>query len=164
MQMVKLLRREEVAEGSMSFYFEKPPGFQFKPGQYVDCTLIDPQETDAQGNIRSLSLTSAPAEKDLMVATRMRGTAFKRVLKTMALGSQLQIEGPLGSFTLHSTASRPAVFLAGGIGITPFRSMIVNAAREGKLGLYRLMRGSQWVDATLARNLPARVSKAKVVR
>ncbi len=131
MHPVKLLRREEVAEGTMSFYFDKPAGFQFKPGQYLDCTLIDPPETDAEGNIRSPSLASAPAEKDLMVATRMRDTAFKRVLKTMALGSQLQIEGPLGSFTLHSTTSQPAVFLAGGIGITPFRSMIVNSARMG---------------------------------
>jgi len=128
---VKLLRREEVAEGTMSFHFDKPAGFQFKPGQYLDCTLIDPPETDAEGNIRSLSLASAPTEKDLMVATRMRDTAFKRVLKTMPVGSQLQIDGPLGSFTLHSAASRPAVFLAGGIGITPFRSMIVNSARMG---------------------------------
>ena len=128
---VKLLRREEVAEGTMSFYFEKPAGFQFKPGQYLDCSLIDPPETDAEGNIRTLSIASAPTEKDLMVATRMRDTAFKRVLKRMSFGSQLKIDGPLGSFTLHSNASRPAVFLAGGIGITPFRSMIVNATREG---------------------------------
>jgi hypothetical protein len=60
MQMVKLLRREEVAEGTMSFYFDKPAGFQFKPGQYVDWTLTNPPETDAEGNIRSLSLASAP--------------------------------------------------------------------------------------------------------
>jgi ferredoxin-NADP reductase len=78
---VKLLRREEVAEGTMSFYFDKPPDFQFKPGQYLDCSLIDPPEADDEGNIRSFSIASAPAEKHLMVATRMRDTAFKRVLK-----------------------------------------------------------------------------------
>jgi ferredoxin-NADP reductase len=61
----------------------------------------------------------------------MRDTAFKRVLKTMPLGTPLKMEGPLGSFTIHSNVSRPAVFLAGGIGITPFRSMIINAVREG---------------------------------
>lgn len=127
---VKLLRREEVAEGTMSFYFDKPPDFQFKSGQYLDCSLIDPSETDDEGNIRSFSIASAPAEDNLMVATRMRNTAFKRVLKRVPLGSQLKIDGPLGSFTLHSNTSRPAVFLAGGIGITPFRSMIVKAARE----------------------------------
>jgi ferredoxin-NADP reductase len=128
---VKLLRREEVAGGTMSFYLEKPANFQFKPGQYLDCSLMDPPETDAEGNIRTFSVASAPAEKDLMVATRMRDTAFKRVLKTMPLGTHLKIDGPLGSFTLHSNATRPAVFLAGGIGITPFRSMMVNAAHEG---------------------------------
>jgi ferredoxin-NADP reductase len=127
---VKLLRREEVAEGTMAYYFDKPPDFQFKPGQYLDCSLIDPSETDHEGNIRSFSIASAPAEEHLMVATRMRDTAFKRVLKRTAIGSQLKIDGPLGSFTLHSSKSRSAVFLAGGIGITPFRSMIVKAARE----------------------------------
>lgn len=127
---VKLLRRDVVAEGTMSFHFDKPAGFHFKPGQYLDCTLIDPPFTDDEGNIRSFSLASAPAEKDLMIATRMRDTAFKRVLKEMPIGSPLRIEGPLGSFTLHSSTTRPAVFLAGGIGITPFRSMIVNIARQ----------------------------------
>lgn len=128
---VKLLKREEVAEGTMSFHFDKPADFQFKPGQYLDCTLTDPPETDAEGNIRSFSLASAPEEKDLMIVTRMRDTAFKRVLKKMPVGAQLKVEGPLGSFTLHGAKSRPAVFLAGGIGITPFRSMIVNDARKG---------------------------------
>lgn len=128
---VKLLRREEVAKGTMSFHFDKPAGFQFKPGQYVDFTLLDPSETDAEGGIRSFSLASAPEEKDLMIVTRMRDTAFKRVLKKMPFGTQLRVEGPLGSFTLHGATSRPAVFLAGGIGITPFRSMIVNDARKG---------------------------------
>lgn len=60
---VMLLRREEVAENTMSFYFDKPAGFQFNPGQYLDCSLMDPRETDAEGNIRTLSIASAPAEK-----------------------------------------------------------------------------------------------------
>ena len=74
---IKLLKVEEVAEGTMSFYFERPPGFQFKPGQYLDCTLIDPPETDAEGNIRTFSLASSPEEKELMIVMRMRDTAFK---------------------------------------------------------------------------------------
>jgi len=120
---LKLLRREEIAVGTMAFHFSKPASLQFKPGQYLDCTLLDPPETDAEGNIRSFSIASAPAEDGLTLATRMRDTAFKRVLQQLPLGSSLQAEGPMGSFTLHG-AARPAVFLAGGIGITPFRSMI----------------------------------------
>lgn len=128
---VKLLRREKVAEGTMAFYFEKPSSLVFKPGQYLDCTLTHPPETDSEGNIRSFSIASAPAEPDLMLATRLRDTAFKRVLSTMPLGSELQIDGPMGSFTLHKNVSRPAVLLAGGIGITPFRSMIVHNSHNG---------------------------------
>jgi len=126
---VKLLKREEIAAGTMSFYFEKPEGFQFKPGQYLDCTLADPPQTDAEGNIRSFSLASAPVEPHLMLCTRMRDTAFKRVCEKMPIGSPLNVEGPMGSFTLHNNAARTAIFIAGGIGITPFRSMIVNATR-----------------------------------
>jgi ferredoxin-NADP reductase len=125
---LSLSRREEVAEGTMSFYFDKPSGFHFKPGQYLDCTLVDPPETDSEGDIRSFSLASSPDENHLMFATRMRDSAFKRVLKKMPVGAHLKVEGPLGSFTLHNSTSRPAVFLAGGIGITPFRSMLVSAA------------------------------------
>jgi len=128
-QPIKLLNREEIAADTMSFHFEKPAGFQFKPGQYLDCTLTNPPETDAEGNIRSFSVASAPTEPHLMITTRMRNTAFKRVMNTMPIGSPLSVEGPMGSFTLHNDASRTAILIAGGIGITPFRSMIVNAAR-----------------------------------
>ncbi len=124
---VKLKKMEEVAEGTMAFYFEKPAALNFKPGQSVDLTLLNPPETDAEGNIRTFSIASAPAEEYLMFATRMRDTAFKRVLKNMPLGTEITMEGPSGDFTLHADSSRPAVLLAGGIGITPFRSMILNA-------------------------------------
>jgi ferredoxin-NADP reductase len=118
-----------VAEGTLAFHFERPAGFQFKAGQFVNVTLVEPPETDAEGNSRSFSMASAPFETDLIVATRIRDTAFKRVLKAMPTGSEVSIAGPFGSFTLRQN-SRPAVFLAGGIGITPFRSMLLQAARE----------------------------------
>jgi len=130
----KLNERRDAAEGTMAFHLEKPPGFQFKAGQYMNVTLIDPPETDAEGNTRSFSIASAPFETDLVVTTRMRDTAFKRVLRTITLKSEIRISGPFGSFTLHTDASRPAVFLVGGIGITPFRSMILQAAKD-KLAL-----------------------------
>ena len=65
-----------------------------------------------------------------MIATRMRDTAFKRVLKSLPMGAPLQVDGPMGSFTLHRNAAKPAVFLAGGIGITPFRSMAHDAVAQ----------------------------------
>jgi len=126
----KLKDREEVAEGTMAFRFEKPSGWTFKPGQYLDMTLLDPPETDSEGNVRSFSIASAPHEETLMVATRMRDTAFKRVLKTMAIGTAIKIEGPSGNLILQNGVTRTVVFLAGGIGITPFRSIVHWAAKE----------------------------------
>ena len=123
-----LKKREEVAEGTTAFYFEKPPGFEFVAGQHVVMTHINPPETDAEGDRRVLCIASAPSEKDLIFAMRMRDTAFKRVLATMPIGTAVEIDGPYGEFILHSDLSRQAVFLAGGIGITPFRSMILDAA------------------------------------
>jgi len=126
----KLKDRKEVAEGTMAFRFERPSGWAFKAGQYLDMTLLDPPESDAEGNVRSFSIASAPHEDALMVATRMRDTAFKRVLRTMPLGTPVKIEGPSGDLILQNDSTRTAAFLAGGIGITPFRSIVHWAAKE----------------------------------
>ncbi len=125
----KLIERKEVAEGTIAFYFEKPSGFDYKAGNSLDLTIINPPETDTEGNTRAFSIASAPHEKELMIATRMRDTAFKRVMKTET-NLELQLEGPFGSFTLHNNISRPAVFLIGGIGITPVRSILLDATKR----------------------------------
>ncbi|MBS0169569.1 MAG: FAD-dependent oxidoreductase [Nitrospira sp.] len=128
---VKLSRRQTVAEGTMAFYFDKPTGFAFTPGQFVDVTLPHLPDSDTGGNTRALSIASAPQEPTIMVATRLRETAFKRELQRMPLGTTVQLEGPFGRLALHTDQTRPTVFLSGGIGITPFRSMLVYAAIEG---------------------------------
>jgi ferredoxin-NADP reductase len=128
--VTRLLESRDVAERTVAFQFEKPPGWTFKAGQFVDMTLISPPETDAEGDTRSFSLASAPFEDTLMIATRLRDTAFKRTLRRMSRGAEIQLEGPFGNLTLHNTPARPAVFLTGGIGITPIRSILVHAARQ----------------------------------
>ncbi|MFO0775170.1 MAG: FAD-dependent oxidoreductase [Nitrospiraceae bacterium] len=127
---VVLVERKEVANGTMAFTFEKPAGFDYKPGQFVDITLTALADSVVGGNSRSLSLASAPSEPRLMVATRLRGTAFKEQLQEIPLGTAVQIDGPYGRLTLPEDATQPVVFLAGGIGITPFRSMIVQEAQS----------------------------------
>lgn len=127
---IKLRQSRKVADHTMAFHFDKPKGFQFRPGQSVDLTLIDPVETDAAGSTRTFTLASAPFEDELTVATRMRDSAFKRTLARLSPGEEVLLEGPMGSFTLHANASKPAVFLAGGIGITPFLSICKHAAHE----------------------------------
>lgn len=127
---VKLERKEDVADGTMAFYFSKPEGFVYKAGQNADLTLIDPSETDAEGNVRTFTLANAPYEESLMFATRMRDSAFKRTLKNMPIGTEISLDAPHGTFTLHKDESIPAVFLTGGIGLTPARSIILQATHD----------------------------------
>lgn len=127
---IKLIKKEQVAEGTMAFHFGKPQGFEFKAGQFADFTLFNPPETDEEGNTRGFSLAHAPYENNLMIATRMRNTAFKRVLKDLPLGTEVKFDGPYGDFVLHKTVTTPAVFLTGGIGITTVRSIIAQATKD----------------------------------
>lgn len=127
---IKLLKKETVANGTMAFEWEKPAGFDYVAGQFCDITLIDPPQTDEEGNTRGFSFVTAPFENNLKTATRMRDTAFKRVLKELPEGTQVKLDAPYGDFRLHKTSSTPAVFLIGGIGITPVRSIISQATHE----------------------------------
>lgn len=122
---------EPLAEGTRAFRFAKPEGFAFRAGQAVNVTLLEPPETDGKGNSRTFSLVNAPHEDTLQIATRMRDTAFKRVLASLAPGSPLKLRGPMGAFTLPEDPARPVVLLAGGIGITPFVSMLRHEAKTG---------------------------------
>ncbi len=127
---LKLLARREVAKGTVVFVFEKPQGLTFTPGQYAGFTLIDPPEQDANGITRRFSLLSTPDDEHIMIATRIQNSAFKRVINRLPIGSEIKFAGPTGNFTLHENTSIPAVFIAGGIGIVPFYSMIKQATRH----------------------------------
>ena len=128
MHEVMLQGRLAVAEGTMAFRLSKPDGFVFKAGQAIRLELIDPPAEAGQGS-RTFSLVSAPFEQELVVATRMRDSAFKRALKALPDGAGIRIDGAFGELTLGG-AERPAVFIAGGIGITPFMSMLRQATQE----------------------------------
>lgn len=126
---IKLKKKMEVASGTMAFHFSKPAELTFKAGQFADYTLVNPAETDAEGDTRGFSM-GAPYEEDIIFATRMRDTAFKRNLKNMAIGTELTFDGPYGSFTLQNNTKIPAVFISGGIGITPIRSIVLQATHD----------------------------------
>jgi ferredoxin-NADP reductase len=129
-KLVALRKREVVAKDTLAVVLDKPPGFTFKAGQAIDVSLIDPPELDGKGPRRAFSIVSAPHEDHILLATRTRDSAFKRVLGGMPIGGRVQVEGPFGSLTLHSNRSRPAIFLAGGIGITPFMSILRDATHK----------------------------------
>lgn len=127
---VKLVKKETIAKDTMAFYFEKPEGFEYRAGQFADYTLINPPETDEEGNTRGFSFITAPYEDTIGAATRLRDTAFKRVLKDLPIGTEVKLDAPYGGFTLHKTETTPAVFIIGGIGVTPVHSMVAQATHN----------------------------------
>lgn len=120
----RLVRREAVADGTMAFHFGRPRDFLFQAGQNVLVTLGEGWEN------RTFTIASAPHEAELMIATRMRDSTFKNRLQALEPGAAVTIDGPNGMMVLHPDAHRPAVFIAGGIGITPFLSMLRDASHR----------------------------------
>src|ERR1039458_9315693 len=96
-QMSKLMRREDVAEGTMAFHFEKPSGFSFTAGQFADVTLTGPPETDAEGKYPHIFHREPSLANELVFTTRMRNSAFKRSLKKMPLATTVKIGLAAGS-------------------------------------------------------------------
>ena len=128
---VTLQSRETVAEGTVAFHFSRPEGFTFKPGQAIDLILPALEGSSPDAAKHAFSIVNAPGEPGLTVATRMRQSAFKRALDLLKPGDKAKVDGPFGSLTLHKDATRDALFIAGGIGITPFMSIVRHAAAGG---------------------------------
>ena len=127
-----LMDRQRVARDTMAFWFDTNGAhYEFRAGQHADFTFWQPSVNCEGDNSRTFSLANSPHDSLLaMIALRMRETPFKMYLKTAAIGTKFKVSRPRGSFTLHKDATKPAVFLAGGIGITPIRSIIHWATQE----------------------------------
>ncbi|MDE2588618.1 MAG: FAD-dependent oxidoreductase [Patescibacteria group bacterium] len=123
----KLIRKEEVAEGTMAFYMDKPQDISYISGQHATFRIISPSENDEEGDSRTFSFITIPTDNEIGIATRMRDTAFKRILRNAEPGFEIEIKDPRGSLILPSDTKRPLVLLAGGIGITPLISMVREA-------------------------------------
>lgn len=128
--LARLLNREEVAEKTVTFHFEKPADMTYEAGQYLHWFLTDPTQPDEEGTKRAFTLASAPFEPTIMATTRIRDSAYKHDLMNMPLGTEVELDQPQGELTLHEDVSRPAVFLVGGIGVTPVRSMVLQSTHD----------------------------------
>ncbi len=118
-------RRLETAE-VISFIFDlggQP--FEYRPGQYVFCELDELDFPDERGNRRHFTISSSPTEKDIvMFTTRIRGSGFKETLRQAPVGYEINIGTPLGYFVVPEKEAPHCVFIAGGIGVTPYRSIL----------------------------------------
>lgn len=127
-----LADRQRIARDTMAFWFDtNGANFEFRAGQHADFVSRDPRMGSESNNSHTFSLASSPGDKEpIMIAMRMRNTAFKTGLKAAALGTKFAVSRPRGSFTLHKDITRTAVFIAGGIGIAPIRSILQQATQE----------------------------------
>jgi ferredoxin-NADP reductase len=122
----RIKEKREVAKGTLLVTLDVLGAeVDFRPGQYFFVTLPDVGHQDERGLRRHITVVTSPNEKDVLgFATRLRESAFKRTLRELAVGAEVEIEPPKGTFGLPDDPSRPLVFVAGGIGITVFRSML----------------------------------------
>src|SRR5215211_4497489 len=122
----RIKEKREVATGTLLVTFDLLDGeVDFSPGQYFFFTLPDVGYQDDKGLRRHITVVTSPNEKGVLgFATRMRDSAFKRSLGELPVGAEVDVESPKGNFVLPENTSRPLVFVAGGIGITVFRSML----------------------------------------
>src|ERR671923_1973807 len=118
--------KREVAKGTLLVVFDLlGQEVDFLPGHYFWVTLVDPPYDDEKGPRRHISVVTSPNERGVLgLCTRLRDSAFKRSLVALPVGAPVDVEQPKGSFLLPEETDREYVFVAGGIGITVFRSML----------------------------------------
>lgn len=123
---LKLIKKVDEAKGTKSFFFESDKAVSFDAGQYLYLTLSKLNYPDPKGSTRHFTIASSPTESDfLKFTTRIRmESGYKRTLDELPMGSEVEGEGPNGTFFFDEKETGPDIFLAGGIGITPFRSII----------------------------------------
>jgi ferredoxin-NADP reductase len=129
----RIKEKREVAAGTLLVVFDLlGEEVDFRPGQYFWVTLLDPPYEDEKGPRRHISVVTSPNDGGVLgLCTRLRDSAFKRSLAELPVGAEVEVEQPKGDFVLPDATDVPYVFVAGGIGITVFRSMLHFVVEEG---------------------------------
>lgn len=125
---LKLNHKEEIAQDTFAFYFDKTgTGFSYTAGQFVTVTIPDLNAADGKGNERHYSIANTPAENNLVeIIIRKSVSDFSKCILSLPIGSELLFDTPRGEITSDKISESPftPVFIAGGTGITPVRSIL----------------------------------------
>lgn len=127
----KIIDKKEVATGTLMVTFQLEQYLTFKSGQYIFVTLTKLKYPDERGPKRQFSINNDPSVGDqITITTRLSESGFKKTLNDLPLGSEVELGPIAGAFVLPDDTKRPLVLIAGGIGITPFMSMLRYIVRE----------------------------------
>lgn len=134
---LEFVKKEKVSRDAFSFYFKWPgKDFNFIPGQYLKL-FLDIKKADARGSSRYFTISSSPYDKEnLIITTRIIKSSFKVKLDSLKKGDKISAFGPIGYFEFDPASNIQNVFLAGGIGITPFLSTIRSLEVSNSLNLF----------------------------
>ena len=130
---LKLTKRTVESAGVESFIFKPEEPLKWKAGQFLHYVL-NHAKTDDRGSDRWFTIASAPYERHVMVTTRLasqKGSTFKKTLKALKRGDEIEVSDLDGDFVV-SDPRKEYVFIAGGIGITPFRAILKQSEHEGR--------------------------------
>lgn len=142
---ITLQRIEEIAEGTRMFVFDRPAEYEYKAGQYCAMKLGALVEADPKGPTRSFSFSSSPFEEHLTFSMRSGESGFKKTMWQLKPGDTVEITKAVGFFTEPAENEKPIVFLVGGIGITPARSILREAAHRGSERSYTLFYANRFL-------------------
>lgn len=153
---------EDIADGTKIFTFDRPADYEYQAGQYCAIKLANLIEADPKGAARSFSFASSPYEPELAFAMRSGESGYKKTFWTLQPGDTVEITKAVGFFTEPEGNDQSIVFLVGGIGITPARSILREALHQGSTRDYTLFYANRFLkDASfheefieLSRSLP----------
>lgn len=119
------IKKEQIAHNIYQFHFKPEEAVNYIAGQYMEFHLPHPH-ADSRGEKRHFTLVSSPSEPDIKIATKITSTSssFKKALLTLRENTRIRVNELEGDFILPDDKTKKLLFIAGGIGITPYRSMI----------------------------------------
>lgn len=162
---VVLVKKIPVAKNTTIFWFAPEKPIRYTAGQYIQLHISHPKP-DKRGSDRWFTLSSSPTEELLAITTRLdpvRKSSFKQALNKLSIGASLSMQLPMGDFVLPKDNSVPLVFIAGGIGITPYRSILkyLSDKRESRdiTLIYAVRNKDQFAYLGLIKKSPAKLIK-----
>jgi ferredoxin-NADP reductase len=136
------------ADDIMTFYFKPERKLDYTAGQFIELTLPH-HKPDNRGEKRWFTLSSAPSEPLLSITTKFaphHGSSFKKALHHLKPGSVVHMSDAMGDFVLPKLLQTPLIFVAGGIGITPFHSILTWVASSKEQRQITLLYGVNQED------------------